>query len=72
MTATTINTRPPLELPRRLWRLALAPMMAAGLLAGSFAVGRASAPTHTVRSVVTVPGASAPAPADVCRLARPC
>jgi hypothetical protein len=71
MTATTIDQRTPFNLVFPALRLLLAFAIAIAVLAATFVVGRASAPTHTVRTVVTVP-AAASAPTDSCRRGRPC
>jgi hypothetical protein len=72
MTATTINRPAPLELSRAIWRFVFGTLLMLVLVAGAFAIGRASAPTHTVRSVVTVPAAPTVSIADTCHPGRPC
>lgn len=72
MTATAIHRPARLELSRAIWRFMLGALLMLVLVAGAFAVGRASAPTHTVRSVVTVPASPATSIADTCRAGRPC
>ena len=53
-------------------RVAVFAVIAVAILVGTFAVARVSAPTHTVRTVVTVT-APDPSTADGCRVGRgPC
>jgi hypothetical protein len=54
------------------WRLAVALLFAVALMSAAFVAGRAASTTRTVREVVTVPVHPASAPADVCRVGRPC
>ena len=74
MTTITFDERAPLQLLRSVSRVALAALLAIVLFVAAFMIGRVSAPTHTVRSVVTVPATqSVPAPAvDNCRAGHPC
>jgi hypothetical protein len=72
MTATTIEQPASSALLHTLLRFTFAVVLAVVLSVGAFAVGRATSPTHTVRSVVTVPAASADGSADVCHIGRAC
>ena len=72
MTATTINNRASFDLFRPLVRLALAAIVTVALLVAAFVVGRATAPTHTVKSIVAVPIHSVLTVADACHIGRPC
>jgi hypothetical protein len=69
---TTTTATAPYAAHRRIFgvRLLLAVFVTAVLLVAVFVAGRTSAPTHTVRSIVTVP-----ATADVstlCHRGKPC
>ena len=72
MAATTIDHRPTLRVLQPAVRLLLAVAFTVGLLAAAFAIGRASAPSHEVRSPVPVPAVAATAPADACQVGRLC
>jgi hypothetical protein len=72
MTSTTIERPAPSALLHSLLRFTVAVVLAAVLFAGAFAAGRATSPTHTIRSIVTVPVASADGPTDACRAGRAC
>lgn len=69
MAATTIDPRTSFHLGALL-RVVLAAVIAAALIAAAFLGGRASAPVHTVRSIVTVPAAAGHP--YLCRSGRPC
>lgn len=74
MAITTIERRPPLELLRPLSRLVLAALVTIAVFVAAFVIGRVSAPTHTVRSVVTVPAVHTVSPNGLenCRAGQPC
>jgi hypothetical protein len=75
MTSTTIQRSAPLSSVRSVPRFVFAVVFAVVLIAAAYAVGRATSPTHTIHSVITVPAAaSAPAdgPTDACRHGRAC
>jgi len=71
MTATTLNPSIAQEAGPRSIRVAIVVLVAAVLLALMFFVGRLTAPTHTVHTVVTVPTASVSQP-ETCRSGRLC
>jgi len=75
MTTATIDRRQPLPLFQSLSRLAVAALVMIAVFVGAFVIGRGSTPTHTVRSVITVP-ATSPAPTaqplENCHVGQPC
>lgn len=72
MTATTLDRRPPLGVLSPAARFVLAVIVATVLLVSAFVIGRASAPTHTLRSIISVPAATSHTVVDACRIGRPC
>lgn len=72
MTTTTFDMGAPERTVRSLMRLAITVLFAIALFAAAFAVGRVSAPTRTVRSVVTVPAPQSVSALDDCRAGRAC
>ncbi len=72
MTSTTIGRSAPSALLHSLLRLTFAVVLAAVLFAGAFAAARATSPTHTNRSVVTVGATSDDGLTDACRAGRAC
>ncbi len=70
-TSVATSTPAPFAGTARSVRLLVVAALFLVLLAGAFATGRATAGTHTVRTVVSVPTA-APSPLDGCRLGRAC
>jgi hypothetical protein len=71
MTATTLNPSITHDVRPRSLRAAIVILVATVLLALMFFVGRLTAPSHTVHSVVTVPTASVEQP-ETCRMGRLC
>jgi len=72
MTATTIQQPTSSALSHALLRFALAIVLAVVLFAGAFAAGRATSPTHTVRSIVTVPATTNDGLSSACGVGRAC
>lgn len=65
MTTTTFDPRQT-ELQASSRRFVLAAIVTIALLAAVFMIGRVTAPTHTVRSIVTVPAAATAGASDSC------
>jgi hypothetical protein len=72
MTSTTIDRPASSVIDSTAVRLLLAVVFAIALFAAAFAAGRATSPSHTVRTVVTVPAASGAGHTDACHLGRAC
>src|SRR3954466_10305959 len=66
MHATTIHRPVLLTAPRSVLRVIVALLIATALLATAFVVGRTSAPTRTIHSVVTAPAAASDVPNHAC------
>jgi hypothetical protein len=72
MASTTIDRSAPSTLLRSLPSFAFAVLLAVVLVAGAYAIGRATAPNHTIRSIVTAPAAPVDRPTNSCPLGRAC
>ena len=72
MTSSTIDRPASPVIDNTAVRLLLAVAFSIALFAAAFAAGRATSPTRTARTVVTVPAASGAGHADACRLGQAC